>query len=149
MMTLDKFGRHLVKNPQLVLTKFSDKEILSSSYMFYNVILKFEANAIVDNKYIIGFDRVDYKFPLEQGTIEKILLNNEEVLISLNDKLFIKEQALNYQMQFGTSISFVVKQSTSKTKNNKFKCLFAQIIVKCPIKFENQSVNDEKAIIKH
>jgi hypothetical protein len=49
MMTLDKFGRHLVKNPQLVLTKFSDKEILSSSYMFYNVILKFEANAIVDN----------------------------------------------------------------------------------------------------
>jgi hypothetical protein len=49
MMTFDKFGRHLVKNPQLVLTKFSDKEILSSSYMFYNVILKFEANAIVDN----------------------------------------------------------------------------------------------------
>jgi hypothetical protein len=48
-MTLDKFGRHLVKHPQLVLTKFSDKEILSSSYMFYNVILKFEANAIVDN----------------------------------------------------------------------------------------------------
>jgi hypothetical protein len=47
-------------------------------------------------------------------------------------------------------ISFVVKQSTSKTKNNKCKCLFAQIIiVKCPIKFENQSVNDEKAIIKH
>jgi hypothetical protein len=88
MMTLDKFGRHLVKNPQLVLTKFSDKEILSSSYMFYNVILKFEANAIVDNKYIIGFDRVDYKFPLEQGTIE-----------------------LNYQIQFGTSISFVVKQN--------------------------------------
>jgi hypothetical protein len=63
-------------------------------------------------KYIIGFDRVDYKFPLEQGTIEKILLNNEEVFISLNDKLFTKEQALNYQIQFGTSISFVVKQST-------------------------------------
>jgi hypothetical protein len=49
MMTHDEFGPHLVKNPQLVLTKFSDKEILSSSYMFYSVILKFEANAIVDN----------------------------------------------------------------------------------------------------
>jgi hypothetical protein len=139
-MTLDKFGRHLNKMVQVASN--SESETLNTSrYMFYNHILTFQSNKILNNKYVISPDKTTYSFPLESGIIENVRINIETVFLNVNGKA----HALGLPLKLDDEISFELKDKAKNSTNKMNQNLFAEIVVKCPIKFENNSVLSETA----
>lgn len=142
-MTLDKFGRHLVKNPHLLLHQFQSQSIQASTFMFYDQIITFKSNKILDNKYVLENDLTLYEFPLQNGIIEKIYINIENVLININENCMTGEQTIGYTLKENDQIAFQKINTNSEEEENK--CLFVELVVKSPIKFEANSVTSENA----
>jgi hypothetical protein len=86
-------------------------------------------------------DEATYLFPLGRGVIENVFINSKKVSLNINGKSMTKEQALNQPLKLNNAISFKLNDIRHDINN----CLFAEIIVKCPVKFENNSVISERA----
>lgn len=147
-MTLDKFGRHIVKHTTPVGNMDSDT-ISLSQYMYYEVILKFESDFVVEDKFILFTGNINYFFPLEFGLIENIRFfdnkNDDEIMIFINDKMFTKNELQHFPLHQNDYLSF----SNFSVKNNSTEKLRVEIIIKCPIKFENSLVKAEQAYYLH
>lgn len=75
-MTLDKFGRHIVKQARLSTNNDDDKHVINvSEYMYYNLILKFESDKLIRKTFVLNSGMNHYSFPLEWGLIEKVLIH--------------------------------------------------------------------------
>jgi hypothetical protein len=146
-MTLDKFGRHLMKNSQPIKANIESETLKTSKYMFYNQILTFHANKVLDNKYMIVPGQTSYLFPLESGIIENVRVNSDDVSLNINGTPLTTEQAYNFPVKFNYEISFDLKEKLENNSNTMNQNLFAEIIVKCPIKFETDSVSLETPFV--
>ena len=143
-MTLDKFGRHLLKHTKLS-DSVDDAMITISNYMFYNLIFHFESAKTIENTYILKSKETHYTFPLEIGSIAKLNITSNEINICVNNKIFNREEMEGLSLRNGDRISF--KYAFNKTEN--VPDLFAEMIIKCPVNFEESLVTSEKAYYKH
>ena len=145
-MTLDKFGRHLFKNNSVPHSMSSDP-INISEYMFYNIILRFEAKQISkDNKYVLTMtNTTHYTFPLDSGSVENVWLSSKNINISVNDLIIPMEEILHFPLKFNDRLSFIANEN----KETKTNSLFVELILKCPIIFQEHAVTSEKAYYKH
>ncbi|RYA73344.1 hypothetical protein DD592_25845 [Enterobacter cloacae complex sp. 2DZ2F20B] len=143
-MTLDKFGRHLLKHAKLSGSIDNDM-ITISNYMFYNLIFRFESDKTVENTYVLNSKETHYTFPLEIGTLTKLNITINEINVYVNNKFFSKEELKGFVLRNGDRISF--KYAVNKTEN--VPNLFAEMIIKCPVNFEESLVSAEKAHYIH
>lgn len=141
-MTLDKFGRHLVKNPHILTNQFQNQPLKTSTFMFYNQIIRFKSNKILDNNYVLENDLTSYEFPLEIGVVDKLFINVEDVLININGKSLTKEEGIGYILKENDQIAF---EKINTNSEDESKCLFIELVVKSPIQFEPNSVSSENA----
>lgn len=144
-MTLDKFGRHLLKHAKTRDESDNEESIDISEYMFYNHILRFVSEKTEGNKFILETGKTEYKFPLERSEIANVIVNIDSVSIIINNKIFTPNELSNFSLNKNDVISFV---SNTHSKEKTIH-LFAEIIIKCPIRFESSSVQSEKAYYKH
>ena len=143
-MTLDKFGRHIVKQARLSMNNDDDdKHVINvSEYMYYNLILKFESDKLIRKTFVLNSGMNHYSFPLEWGLIEKVLVHlyaQDDISVTINDKILTRDELVNYPLKMHDKIGFI------SNVDKIVKKLAVEIIIKCPIKFERDSVTRERA----
>lgn len=97
--------------------------------------MEFESDQINpnDNKYFLHESETSYKILLDSAKIMNIHSHPKDVVIVLNGQEYAPEQLVGIKLKRGDELSFVGTQQ----KDLK---LFVEVLLKCPILFDDSDV---------
>lgn len=150
-MTLDKFGRHIVKHVKTSSNEANTGWIDSSKYIHYNLILYFKSDEVVNGKFVLDSGSPHYVFPLQSALIQDVRCldtNNycDDIIVSINDQVISRDTFHNVLIKQNDCISFSINPVINDDVRKKLRL---EIIIKCPMKFEDLTVQSEQAYYMH